>query len=89
MVITAGTTGETSEHPERELPATFVNRFIIRVGPQVTRISFGEAVAGVDATYHSSFVMLTSDAIELGKLLGALIAKNQELVAQSDQTKIK
>jgi hypothetical protein len=49
--------------------ALFANRFQITVSPDITRITFGEAVVGVDATYRTAIVMRTADAVNLAETL--------------------
>jgi hypothetical protein len=61
------------------LAPTYTNRFTVRVGPEVTRITFGEVVEGVEATAHTAVVMLTRDASELASLIRTLIDQNQKL----------
>jgi len=72
-----------SEPEGREIPAIYVNRFSIIVGPVTTRITFGEALTGLDAAYRSAVVMKTTDAEQLGQVLLATIQKNRERHAES------
>lgn len=74
--------GEAQTPPAgRELPATYVNRFHVIVGPITTRITFGEALIGLEADSRVAVAMKTTDALELGNLLIELIRKNQDAQA--------
>ena len=57
--------------------AVFVNRFWISVNPETTRIIFGDAHWGTDASPRAAVAMNTSDAVSLAKLLHDLIEKNK------------
>lgn len=65
-------TGDPAPEGEK-LVAAFVNCFQVRMGPQVTRITLGEALTGMEANYHTAVVMLTSDAKELSDLITRML----------------
>jgi hypothetical protein len=62
-------------------PAVFVNRFRIRVGLDVTRLSFAEAAPpDGESHYRLSVVMPTSDALALAATLRTLADRLQAQV---------
>lgn len=55
------------------VPAVYANRFYFSMGDDLTRIAFGEAIVGIDATYRTAVIMRTTDIAELiGTLQSAL-----------------
>ena len=61
--------------PGNEIMPQFVNRFVVAVDPIHTRVVFGDAAVGINATYHTSVVMSTSDALALANLIVELNKK--------------
>jgi hypothetical protein len=57
------------------LPATFANRFEVKIDGSVSRIVFGDALVGKHAAYHSHVVMKTEDLQALGEAIGEVLAK--------------
>ncbi len=60
---------KSEEIPGSEITPQYVNRFHVVVDALHTRIIFGDAAVGLDATFHSVVVMSTSDALELARVL--------------------
>jgi len=73
--------GQGSITEAQQLPAVFINRFFLSVGPILTRISFGETIDGTDVTFRTAIIMPTSDAKELADLIYGLAAKNSRETA--------
>jgi hypothetical protein len=62
-----------------ELTPIFANRFYVLVTPSVTRVAFGEFVAGdpdSDTNFHTAMVMPTPQALQLANLILELHQKN-------------
>jgi len=76
---------DTETRLTQEVAATYVNRFIIAVNAATTRITFGEALVGTDATMRSAIVMTTENAEMLAKLLRDLLDQNRTLIEKQRQ----
>ena len=80
MVVTKDTVvADPSQVGGSELTPIFANRFYVLVTPSVTRVAFGEFVAGdpdVDTNFHTAMVMPTNNALQLAKLILELHEKN-------------
>jgi hypothetical protein len=78
-------TAQADTEPDDELslrtPAVYVNRFRVRVGLDVTRLSFAEAAPPEgDPHYRMSVVMPTGDALALAATLRTLVDRLQAQV---------
>jgi hypothetical protein len=71
---TAMTKSKPNLRSAEEIVPIFANRFQVTVGPQITRIAFGEAV-GEEVNYHSAMVTLTIDAEALADLIKEVIRR--------------
>jgi hypothetical protein len=69
--------------PDQTIPAVFINRFSIRVGTQHTRLTFGEALVGTNASLRTAIVLSTTDARLFGELLLDTIDKHMESTEQT------
>lgn len=56
----------------QDIAALFVNRFEVAMSEDITRIAFGEAIVGTDATWRAAVVMRMADVIALADLLKTL-----------------
>jgi hypothetical protein len=73
---------ESDDEPSLRIPATFANRFRVRVGLDVTRLAFAEA-APPDGDHHFrvSIVMPTGEALALANTLRSLADRLQAQVS--------
>ena len=70
--------------PGATLPAIYTNRFFLTVASDRVRISFGEAVGGME-THHLAVNMSHVDALELASLISKLMDEHK--AKQSTATK--
>ncbi len=71
---------DPSKIPALDLPATFANQFHVVVGTQLTRIAFGEFLAGDPAKYtfyHLAIQMPTESALEMARSIIAIYGNAQ------------
>jgi hypothetical protein len=72
---------EQDDEPSLRTPAIYVNRFRVRVGLDVTRLSFAEAAPPEgESHYRLSIVMPTGDALALAATLRTLADRLQAQV---------
>ena len=72
--------------PGEDLPAFYVNYFHANVGPEITRIAFGERVTGSpDIHYRLAIAMTAESAKLLIGLISDLIAKSEPPASPSAQ----
>jgi hypothetical protein len=73
---------DPDDEPSLRVPATFANRFRIRVGLDVTRLAFAEAAPpDGDHHYRVSVVMPTGEALALANTLRTLADRLQAQVS--------
>jgi hypothetical protein len=84
--MTDGTDEKPVLGPGEDLPAFYTNYFHAHVGPQITRIAFGEQVSGSpDIHYRLAVAMTTESAKLLIGLISDLIAKSEQPTSPSAQ----
>lgn len=61
-----------------ELPSMFINRFNVLVGPELSRLVFGETVIGDQTKFHIAITMTTAHVKEFAMLLLQLAASTDQ-----------
>ncbi|MGD0109708.1 MAG: hypothetical protein ABSC06_37635 [Rhodopila sp.] len=59
------------------VPAIFANRFFVKLNPAVTKITFADQTLSGEEILHTGVVLITSDAVELAKLILKIAQENK------------
>jgi hypothetical protein len=80
----SGSIKDVESMPGEGLATTYTNYFYGHVGPEITRITFGEWVVGAQGpTYNVSVAMTHENAKLLIGLISRLITENEQRVSPS------